>query len=137
MTQDREVAIESSHLALAIAASAILLLAGCVTGPPRTETIATGKTSFTHVSARDPAARYFRCVSDAALPLARVPDTAGHIARMSAKRCQDLLDTVTQGLRQENAGVPFAEQYAAAYGESLKKRVIRDVTKAVAHNKTR
>lgn len=87
--------------------------------------------NFTHWSAQQATQRYYRCVNDAALPFATAPGTTRAIARLAIGRCEPIMTTLVENLRQENAGIAFADLYATTYGTTLKTRVIRNVTNAI------
>lgn len=84
--------------------------------------------TYTHGASSERTPQYFRCVSQAALPMARAPASPAVIARHAAARCEPMRQAIMQALEAENEGKPLAQHYAATFGEALKERVIYHVT---------
>lgn len=101
----------------------LTLATGCATRPPE----APERIIYTHGASGERTPGYFRCVSQAALPMAHAPATPTAIARFAASRCSALRQTITSALEEENAGKPLAQHYASTFGDALEARVVQHV----------
>lgn len=64
--------------------------------------------------------------------MAGAPGSARDIAGAAAARCEAALRAIVQALEDENAGTALGDTYANAYGDTLRKQVIRHTAAKVA-----